>query len=133
MARINGMNSDRPSAVHALEDAEDRRASNSYLVFLGWVGLQLVGYALLVLSASDVSPVGCTGLCFSPRGVLEVVGMAFVFPLVLGQVIVGMLLTVAYNRKQMTSLATGSASFFTTFAAVAFIVGAFLQANRWTL
>jgi hypothetical protein len=127
------MNSDRASAVHDLEDAEDRRASNSYLVFLGWIGIQLVGYALLVLSASDVTPVNCSGFCFSPRGQLQVIGMVFVFPLVLGQVIVGMLLTVAYNRKQLTALATGSASFFTTFAVVAFIAGAFLQANRWSL
>ncbi|MEV6416947.1 hypothetical protein [Kribbella sp. NPDC051718] len=124
------MNSDRPSAVREVEDAEDRRASNSYLVFLGWIGIQLAGYALLVLSASDVSPVGCTGLCFSPRGVLEVVGMTLVFPVVLGQVIVGMLLTVVYNRKQLTSLATGSASFFTTFAVVVFIAASFLSANR---
>jgi ABC-type molybdate transport system permease subunit len=124
------MNSDRPSAVHDLEDAEDRRASNSYLVFLGWIGVQLAGYALLVLSASDASLVNCTGLCFSSRDGLQLIGMVFVFPLVLGQVIVGMLLTVAYNRGRMTSLATGSASFFTTFAVAAVITGAFLQANR---
>jgi hypothetical protein len=130
MARINGMNSDRPSAVHDLKDAEDRRASNSYLVFLGWIGLQLAGYALLVLSASDVTPMNCTGLCFSPRGDLQLIGMVFVFPLVLGQVIFGMLLTAVYNRKQMTSLATGSLSFFATFVVAAFITGCFLQATR---
>ncbi|GAA0927165.1 hypothetical protein GCM10009554_07930 [Kribbella koreensis] len=124
------MNSDRPSAVREAQDAEDRRASNSYLVFLGWIGIQLAGYALLVLSASDVSPMGCTGLCFSPRGTLMVIGMAFVAPVVLGQVAMGLLLTVVYNRKRMTSLATGSLSFFATFVVALFIAGCFLQANR---
>ncbi|MFI5712013.1 hypothetical protein [Kribbella sp. NPDC051620] len=120
------MNSDRGSAVREMED---RRTANSFLVFLGWVGIQLAGYALLVLSASDASPVNCSGLCFSSRGSLVLIGVVYVFPLVLGQVIVGMLLTVAYNRKQLSSLATGSASFFTTFAVVLLICGALAVAN----
>jgi hypothetical protein len=130
MARINRMNTDQPSWVQEHKDAEDRRASNSYLVFLGWIGVELVGYAAVVLSASGVTPANCTGLCFSPRDFLVLLGMMFGLWLLLGQVIVGMLITTAYNRRQMTSLSTGSLSFFATFAIVAVIIGLFLGATR---
>ncbi|WP_020391008.1 hypothetical protein [Kribbella catacumbae] len=109
------MDNERPASVQGLKDAEDRRASNSGLVFLGWIGLELAAYAVLVLTASDEAPRNCSGLCFSDRGTLVLLGMMFGLFVLVGQLIVGLLLTKAYNRRRMTSFATGSAAYFTTF------------------
>jgi hypothetical protein len=128
MARIKDMNSYRPPAAQDAEDAEDQRASNSYLWFLGWVGVEVVGYALLVLFASDETR-ACSGFCFSPQGTLVLLGLVFGLPALVGQLVVGGLLTVTYNRRRMTSLATGSASFFTTFAILVLVFGGLAVAN----
>jgi hypothetical protein len=124
------MNSQQPSTAPEWKAAEDRRATNGYRVFLGWIGLELVGYAVLLLSASDVRPMGCTGFCFSPRGVLLVVGMALGFPVLLGQVIVGMLLTMLANRNQWGSFAAGTVAFFATLLVVGVIGGGYLASTR---
>lgn len=123
------MNNYRPPTVQAIKDAEDRRASTSYLAFLGWVGAELAGYALLVMLASDRTSPGCSGFCFSPQGTVVLLGLIFGIPALIGQLIVGMLLTVAYNRRRMTPFATGSASFFTTFAVIVLILGGLAVAN----
>lgn len=123
------MSNYRPASVQQLKDAEDRRASNSGLVFLGWIGLELAAYAVLVLAASDATPPRCTGFCFSDRGTLVLLGMMFGLYVLIGQLIVGAFLTMAYNRRRMTSFATGSAAFFTAFAVLVAIVGAFAVAN----
>ncbi|WP_328327097.1 hypothetical protein OHA70_00075 [Kribbella sp. NBC_00382] len=102
---------------------------NGYRVFLGWIGVELAGYALLVLFASDEPNSGCVGLCFSDQGMLVLLGMMVGIFVLIGQVIVGLLLVKAYNRRRMTPLATGSAAFFTTFAVVVLIFGALAVAN----
>ena len=117
------MNNYRPAGVRTLKDAEDWRRSNSFLVFLGGVGLELVAYAALVLAASDTSPAHCSSLCFSDRDLLVLLGMMFGLFVLVGQLIIGMLLTSAYNHHRMTSFSTGSAAFFTTFA-VLLLIGA---------
>jgi hypothetical protein len=119
------MNTDRQQ----LQDAEVRRSTRSYRVFLAWVGAELAAYAAAILLASDETPQGCTGLCFSDRGLLILVGMMFGLPTLAGQLIVGLLLTNRYNRRQLTPLATGTAAYFTTLtlAAAAFIVLAMTQ------
>jgi hypothetical protein len=130
MARIIRMNSDQRPVAPEWKDAEDRQASNGYLVLLGWLGVELVGYAVLVLSASDEAPLGCTGLCFSPQDFLVLLGMMFGLPILIGQLIVGMLLTAAANRNEWGSFAAGSAAFFTTFLVVAVIAGGYLGSTR---
>jgi hypothetical protein len=83
-------------------------------VFLGWIGGELAAYGALILMASDTAPRNCGGLCFSPRGTLILLGMMFGLFVLVGQLIIGLLLTTAFNRRRMTSLTAGSTAFFIT-------------------
>ncbi|MEV8375909.1 hypothetical protein AB0P21_24440 [Kribbella sp. NPDC056861] len=113
------MSSYRPSAT---QDLEDRRASRSYRVLFGWLGLEVVGYALAVLLASDEPTSGCSGLCFSPQGTLVLFAMVFGVFVLGGQVIVGMLLTKIFNRNRLGSFANGTAAYFITFVVAALVL-----------
>ncbi|WP_020391010.1 hypothetical protein [Kribbella catacumbae] len=110
------MNNYRPPAVQTGTDTEDRRASNSYLVFLGWIGIELTPFAIVLLSACGATLAPWHDRCWRDMSLLY--GMASI-PALIGQLIVGWLLTMAYNRRRMTSFATGSAAFVTSLAIVA--------------
>jgi hypothetical protein len=105
------------------QDREARRASASYRVFFGWVGLEVAGYALAVLFASDEPNSGCSGLCFSDQGTLMLFGMIFGVFVLGGQVIVGLLLNKSFNRNRLSSFVNGSAAFFVTFVVAALVLG----------
>lgn len=124
------MSSHPTTSPRDLGDAEARRSSRSFLVFLGWIGGELAAYAALILVASDTAPRNCGGLCFSQRGTLILLGMMFGLFVLVGQLIVGLLLTTAYDRRRMTSLAAGSAAFFTTFALTALVVALLAVTQR---
>jgi hypothetical protein len=47
-----------------------------------------------------------------------------------GQVIVGLLLTMLANRNKWGSFGAGTAAFFTTFLIVAVLAGGYLASNR---
>lgn len=94
----------------------------SYRVFLGWIGLELAGYALAVIFASTEPNSGCTGLCFSDQGLLVLFAMTLGIFVLGGQVLVGLLLTKSFDRRRLTPLAAGSAAFFVTFVVVALVL-----------
>ncbi|WBQ07320.1 hypothetical protein [Kribbella sp. CA-293567] len=105
------MDSYRPPATPELEN---RRTTASYRVFFGWLGLEVLAYALAAVFASDESDTGCTGLCFTDQEMLVFLAMlvgAFVLG---GQVIVGMLLTRSFHRHRLNPFAAGTASYFLT-------------------
>ncbi|MEU4396821.1 hypothetical protein [Kribbella sp. NPDC023855] len=116
------MSSYRTTSPQDLGSAEARRSSRSFLVFLAWIGAELAAYAALILVASDTAPRNCGGLCFSPRGTLILLGMMFGLFVLVGQLIIGLLLTTAFTRRRMTSLAAGSAAFFTTLVLSALVI-----------
>jgi hypothetical protein len=106
-----------------------QQVSSGYLVFVGWIGVELAGYALLAVLASDEPPATCSGLCFSDRGLILILGMMFGV-LTLGvQLVVGVPLTKMYGRRGMRPRGAGSAAFFTTFGAIAVVLGALSVAN----
>lgn len=113
------MDTHGPVSVQDLQHAEVRRSSRGFLVFLAWIGVEVAIYAALVLTASDETPPSCSGLCFSTRETLILLGMMVGLAALVGQLIVGLLLTGAFTRRQMSPLAAGSAAFFTTFALTA--------------
>jgi len=114
------MDSYGPSAAQQLEE---RRTSRSYRIFFGWVGAEVAGYAVAILLASDEPNSGCTGLCFSDQGMLALFAMVFGVFVLGGQVIIGLLLTKSFNRKRLSSFATGSAAFSITFILASLILG----------
>ena len=117
------MNSYRPASAQDLQHAGARQSPHSFLVFLGWIGVEVAAYAVLVLTASDESPANCSSLCFSPRGTLILLGMMFGLAALVGQLIVGLLLTRVSTRRRMSPLAAGSTAFFITFALTALVLG----------
>ncbi|NEA33690.1 hypothetical protein [Streptomyces sp. SID13031] len=94
----------------------------SYRVFFGWVGLELAGYVLAVVFASDEPNSGCTGLCFSDQGLLVLFAMTFGVFVLGGQVLVGLLLTKSFDRSRRSPFVTGSTAFFITFIVVALVL-----------
>ncbi|GAA0927160.1 hypothetical protein GCM10009554_07920 [Kribbella koreensis] len=110
-------------------ESKTKQMSSGYLVFLGWVGVELAGYALLALLASDEPPATCSGLCFTDRGLILLLGMMFGV-LTLGvQLVVGVPLTRMYGRRGMRPRGAGSAAFFTTFGVIALVLGVLSVAN----
>jgi hypothetical protein len=101
----------------------------SYLVFLGWIGAELAGYALLALLASNEPPDTCSGLCFSDRGLILILGMVFGLLTLAAQLIVGVPLTKMYGRRGMRARGAGTAAFFTTFGVIALVLGVLWVAN----
>lgn len=116
------MDTHGPASGQDLQHAEVRRSSRGFLVFLAWISAELAVYATLVLAASDETRPNCSGLCFSDREILILLGVMFGIAALVGQLIVGLLLTGAFTRRQMTPLAAGSAAFFITFALTALIL-----------
>ncbi|WP_433007477.1 hypothetical protein [Kribbella sp. CA-294648] len=117
------MDTYRPASGHDLQHAEVRRSSRGFLVFLAWIGAELVIYAALVFAASDETRPNCSGLCFSDRELLILLGMMFGLAALVGQLIVGLLLTRVYHRRRMTPFAAGRTAFFITFALTALVLG----------
>jgi hypothetical protein len=97
-----------------LKDADDLRVSNSYVVFLGWIVVEVAAAAIYIWMA-DNTPRPCTGFCSSSRQEgLVFMAMGLGAPLLFGQFVFGLLVTAYLNRQRYSSFAAGSIAFFTT-------------------